>query len=139
MQLTYSIKLWRHPLPVTQRLKERAMNYLPEELSIKLNKLTLDRAIALGLINDLGDANGELFIPIDGTSDRYFAIINGYKIICSRRLMAFSKEERDSWLGKMIFFRYEENGIYNFRLCTPVFVTPVNTINIKDFIAPQPD
>lgn len=115
------------------------MNYLPEALCIKLNGLSLDMAIKQGLIYDLGDNDGILFHPLNEQSDRYFAIVNGFKVICSRRLMAYSKEERDSWLGLMNFFRYEDNDRFEFRLCTPVFLIPETNINVKDYFVSKND
>jgi|GEM_PF-3468150 len=109
---------------------------MPDELCEILHGHTLNQAIAAGLIDDLGNAEGNLFANSDIFAGTIYALVNGYAVQCSVNLLSYPPAEIQSMLGDLTFFRWKAGDNYFFRLGRPnkLNLIPTNTINIKSQI-----
>ncbi len=76
---------------------------MPKVMQDLLDGKTLNAAIEDGSITDLGDEGGNLFHQYDNAEDASCAIINGYRVPCSRKLNQTEGEELKGVLGDLCF------------------------------------
>lgn len=112
-----------------QKLKGEGTGTLtmPNELRIKLKDLSINEAIAHGLITDLGDEDGTFLFP-HAVDDRVYAIVNGFTIPVSKSVADKSGDDLLEILGDLRF-RSEVSNIPGdgfgkewYRLSMPAYV-----------------
>lgn len=76
---------------------------MPADLRGKLNGLTINEAIERGIIDDLGDANGQfVFDHADEDIDAKYALVQGYAVRVSSTL-AENLDETSDAIGDLQF------------------------------------
>lgn len=99
------------------------MKYLPDHLAIELSGLSVNDALYKQIINDLGDENGH-FIFKRRNDNRYVAVVQGYFILCSRRLVEeYNFNDILNFAGELTFFRFRSSKGYESRLGVPKKIT----------------
>jgi hypothetical protein len=101
---------------------------MPNALRDKLNGLSVNQALAAGIIDDLGDEKGVLFFPHTDYPDRVYAIIQGYTVPASKALGDLNEDEAMEQIGDLRFQKgistIEGDGFSKefFRLGLPAYV-----------------
>lgn len=93
---------------------------IPFSLCKKLHGLTINEALSKGLIDDLGDDNGDFLFPLKDNPQIVVGIVQGYIIQCSERLIEdYTPEEILENFASLCFFTYSLNGNNYSRLGRP--------------------
>lgn len=101
----------------------RIFEDLPSELCQRLHTLSLDEAISEGLIDDIGDEEGNFIFEDPESPGKFFAIVQKCKVLCSERLIEdYSPEEITKIIGDLSFFRWVSDGKEHFRLARPRYI-----------------
>jgi hypothetical protein len=89
---------------------------VPAELGQQLHGLNINEALEKGLIDDLGDKEGNFMYELNGSK---YAIVQGFCIQCSQKVMELSSEEIEDIVGDLVFYSFKVNGVSYFRLGMP--------------------
>lgn len=99
---------------------DRFFEFMPDALAQRLHGVTLNQALLKGIIDDLGDHEGNFIHEDLDRLGYYYAIIQGYTVKCSERLMEdYTPEQIIDIAGLLSLFRYKVGTSYEFQLGRP--------------------
>lgn len=91
---------------------------MPVSLSRKLQGLTVNEALNQGILNHVGDDEGNFIFSENENPDNFFAVVQNFIIPCSENVVN-SNVPIESIAGGLVFYRHILNGEETVKLGMP--------------------
>ena len=120
-------------------MDETDYSYMPVELLIQLNGLCINDAVRKGIISSVCDEEGNFFVQSIREDGAFDAIINSYRLQCSKKLIEEISDglpkNFGQYFGDLCIYSFtDKSGLKAYRLCRLPYLNYSDTEGVYIYI-----